>query len=363
MKPFIPVVAVLSLGSASLFAQSESVYTNFIRQVQFPALADGSYLEKDVSVGSSGTQLSPLAIDTGGARFELWAVRTAHDSEYLLDSSFVGSYIPTAAVTIETEDPYPTIPRTRADRTFKVKVTVSGLLSGTVLPNGDAMPAAAKSVNLIHHVQSYGVGGTGENINPDNATLLETTPLTENVADKELECVVMVPAGDLTKATGEERFSVFSLDDYQAPASSLASQKVQIWPTCDGALSGIKTGDKIRFEMPQITVTLNDLYPGSKSYLRAYQGEALAAGEKGSINLSSYFPCGDSVPMNKELIIPPASWNEILTQDGAWTIELVTETPFSPDPELVRDKAGVPVQARIQVDRSIRLNSNITTSE
>ena len=354
MKPFISAVAVLSLGAVPLFAQSSSVYTNFIRQVQFPALEDGSYLEKDVSVESAGSQLSSWPITSGGARFELWALRTAHQSEYLLDSSFVGTYTPTATVSIVTEDPYTTIPRTRADKSFDVFVTVNGLLAG------EGYPAAAKGVNFLHHVQSYGTDGTGENINKDNATLFDTVPISTNIttSTKQGTYVVHVPATDLTKARGEERFSIYSLDDYQVPASQLASKYVQIWPMAEGEISGIKDGDLVRFEVPQITVTFKDLYPGSKSYLQAYSGGWIP-GKVGAVNLSSYTPNSDAVPLNKVLTIPSSSWNDILDKDGTWTIEMVTETPWGIEPVEKPGKSYVTVV----VDRSIKVNSNISTSE
>jgi hypothetical protein len=353
MKPFIPAVAVLSLGAGPLCAQSESVYTNFIRQVQFPALENGEYLEKDVSVESIGTQLSPLAITSGGARFELWAVRTSHQSEYLLDSSFVGTYVPTASVSISTEDPYTTIPRTRADRAFTVNVTVSGLLTGDTLPDGTAIPDAAKKVNFLHHVQSYGAGGTGENINRDNATLSETTTITSNVEAQQQSYVVTIPASDLTKVRGEERFSLYSLDDYQAPASQLASQFVQIWPVADGSISGITNGQKVLFAMPQISLTLNDLYPKSSTYLQAYKGNAVL-GTTGTVVPGSSIELSDTVPKSEVLTLTSSSWNEILDKDGVWTLELVTKTPF----DTVRL-----AYVTFTLDRTIEVNSNITTSD
>ena len=347
MKPLIPVVAVLFLGTVPLFAQSSSAYTNFIRQVQFPALSDGTNLEKDVSVESSGSQLSPLAIDSGGARFELWAIQNTQ-KEYLLDSSFVGTYIPTASVSITTEDPYTTIPRTRADRSFNVTVTVSGLLAG------DDVPAAGKSVNFLHHVQSYGTGGTGENINRDNATLASTTTISANVTNQEQgPFTLSIPASDLTKVRGEERFSIYSLDDYQAPASKLASQFVQIWPVADGSISGITNGQKVMFAMPQISLTVNDLYPKSSTYLQAYKGAAVL-GTTGVVVPGSSIELSDTVPKSDVLTLTSSSWNDILDQDGVWTLELVTKTPF----DTVRL-----AYVTFTLDRTIEMNGNITTSD
>jgi hypothetical protein len=349
MKPLIPAVAVLSIGAGSLFAQSSSVYTNFIRQVHFPAQTDGSYLYEQIDVEPSGTQLSPQAIASGGARFELWAVRAAHQSEYLLDSSFVGTYIPTAKVSITTEDPYTTIPRTRADRSFDVQVTVSGLLAG------DDVPDAAKSVNFLHHVQSYGAGGTGENINRDNA-ILSGSPvsISTNIENKTTSYVVTIPAADLTKVRGEERFSIYSLDDYQAPASQLSSQFVQIWPVADGSISGITSGQKVLFAMPQITLTLNDLYPDSSTYLQAYKGK-WESGKVGVVVPGSSIEVKDTVPKSEVLTLTTTSWNDILNEDGEWTLELVTKTPF--------DTVSLDHVSAFVLDRTIEVNSNISTSD
>lgn len=359
MKPLIPAIALLSIGAGPLFAQSSSVYTNFIRQIHYPAQADGSYLYEQVDVESSGSQLSPKAIASGGALFQLWAVRAAQQAEYLLGSSFVGTYVPSAKLTIETEDDYTTIPRTRADRSFTVKVTVSGLLSGDTMADGTTIPDAAKSVNLRHHVQSYGEGGTGQNINRENATLFETVSLTENVTNKEFSYEVIIPASDLTKVRGEERFSLYTLEDYYAgttklPASELSSQFVQIWPMADGEITGIVDSQPVLFAMPQITLTLNDLYPDSSTYLQAYKGK-WESGKIGVVVPGSSIEVKDTVPKSTVLTLTATSWNDILDEDGEWTLELVTKTPF--------DTVSLDHVSAFKLDRTIEVNSNITTSE
>jgi hypothetical protein len=361
MKPLIPAVALLSMGAGPLFAQSSSVYTNFIRQVDYPALPNGEYTYKQIdNIPSSGSQISPEKVADGGALFQLWATRAAHQTEYLLASSFVGTYVPRASVSIETDDDYTTIPRTRADRSFRVKVTVSGLLSGDTLGDGTPIPEAAKSVNLLRHWQSYGQGGTGENINRDNATLFETVSIKENVTDNVTIYDVIIPASDLTKVRGEERFSVYSLEDYYAgttklPASELASKFVQIWPVADGAISGIESGQKVLFAMPQITLTLNDLYPESSTYLQAYKGK-WEPGKVGIVVPGSSIELNDTVPKSEVLTLTSSTpWNEILTEDGEWTLELVTKTPF--------DTVSLDHKSAFVFDSTIEVNSNITTSD
>jgi hypothetical protein len=358
MNLFKPTLAVLSLSAGSSFAQSSSVYTNFIRQIHYPAMENGEYSYEQIDVEPSGSQLSPQKIADGGALFQLWATRPAHQSEYLLASSFVGTYVPRATLSIETEDPYPTIPRTRADRSFKVKVTVGGLLSGDTLADGTTIPLAAKSVNFLHHIQSYGAG-TGENINRDMATQLDPVSISTNTDNQEYNYLVSIPAADLTKVRGEERFSIYTLEDYYAgsiklPASELASQFVQIWPVADGKISGIAGGQKVLFAMPQITLTLNDLYPDSSTYLQAYKG-AWQSGKVGVVVPGSSLELNDTVPKSEVLTLTSTSWNEILDQDGEWTLELVTKTPF--------DTVSLDHVSAFVLDRTIEVNSHISTSE
>ena len=119
--------------------------------------------------------------------------------------------MPLATVALRSEDPYTTIPRTRADRPFAVDVTVSGLLSGA------SDPAASKSVTFLHHAQSYGAGGTGDSVDRTAATLIEQSTINTNGAQTLSYTVNSVPGTVRTKVRGEERFSVYSLADTNAP--------------------------------------------------------------------------------------------------------------------------------------------------
>jgi hypothetical protein len=345
MKPSFAIASILALGAA--VASSQGTYTNFIRQVQFP-----SQLDKDMSVEPSGTSQSPLATEDGGARFELWAVRNAPYTEYLLDSRYVGSFVPVANVRIETGDPYTTIPRTRADQKFTVYVTLDGLHT-----DEDA-PAASKSVNLLHHVQSYGTNGTGENINRDNATLLEPTiSLTSNIVsstDPYGVFSVSVPASDFSQARGEERFSIYTLDDYQAPPSQIASAYVQIWPVGGGKIEGVAAGDQIKFKMTDVTLTYTNIYPDSTVYAQVYPGPPVD-GTVGTKVPGSSIPYYSTVPGNPDPIVL-TNWDSVFTQDGAWTMELIAETPFGP-PEIIAQVGP------FYLDRTIQVNSGITTTE
>ena len=341
MKLRLLFAALSFLLPQSLLAQNGSTFTNFIRQVQLP---DGP--DWDVGVAASGAVLSPLAIDPGGARFELWTVKASPLTDYLLDSRYVGTYVPLGQATVRSEDPYTTIPRTRADRPFWVDVSINGLLSDAGAPD------AAKNMKFLHHVQSYGAGGTGLTINRDLATLNSQVMMSQNGTQTLTYVINSVPGADRAKVRGEERFTLFSLPDYQVPeGSQLSSMFIQIWPVADGSLAGITNNQMIRFSLPVVTVTLNDLYPSSHTYAQVYKG-APQLGTTGTIVPGSSLVINDTVPVSRVLTL--SAYDSVFDEDGQWTMELLTETPFGVD--------------RLQfvtfhLDRTIQMNSAVTTVE
>lgn len=319
---------------------SAETYTNFIRQVQFP-----SGVQWDASVAAAGEQLSSLAIDPGGARFELWTVASTGPKSYLLESCYVGTYIPVATVVMRSEDGSSSIPRTRADRPFYVDIAVNGLLAGATDPE------PSKSVKFLRHVQSYGVGGTGIGIDRTQATLLTQSSIATNGTQNLTFVLNSVPGADRSKVRGEERFSLFSLADYQAPESQLASQFIQIWPVADGAIAGIAEGQLIRYSLPQVTLTINDLYPNSTTYAQVYKGNP-QLGTTGTIVPGSALVINDSIPQSRVLILN--KYESVFDTDGRWTMELLTVTPFGIDRL---------AYVSFDLDRTIEVNGTFTTIE
>jgi hypothetical protein len=316
-------------------------YTNFIRQSQV-----GSGVEWDVQVAPSGEQLSALAIDPGGARFELWTVKNSPLTEYLLDHKLVAAYVPQAYVAITSEDPYTLMPRTRADRPFTVNVDIQGIID-----NDPTAPDPAKQVLLRRYVQSYGVKGTGIGIDPSQATMLSEIAISQNGTQTYSYALSSVPGADRAKLRGEERFTVFSLTDYQTPQAQLASRTIQIWPVADGAIAGITNGQNIRFALPPVTITLNDLYPSSRTYAQFYRGDP-ALGTTGLIVPGSAVVVNETIPQDRVLKL--IDWDSAIPEDGRWTIELITETPFG---------AERLAHVTFDLDRTIEVNGSVTTME
>lgn len=319
MKPFLSTYITL-LSATTALVGADVTFTNFIRQVQFP-----TGVQRDVSVAEvspADGSLSELAIDPGGARFELWTVKSSPLTSYLLDTKYVGAYIPMTTVVIRSEDPYELIPRTRADRPFYVDITTAGLL------NGATDPLPSKSVKLLRHVQSYGVGGTGVIINRSQATLLSQATISANGSQTLTYAVTSVPGADRVKVRGEERFSIFSVADYQAPESQLASMFVQIWPVADGSIAGITQDQFLRFEMPPLTFTLNDLYPSSRTYAQVYPGNP-KLGTTGTVVPGSSLVLNEAIPQSR--VLTANNYGDVLNVTGRWTMELLTVTPFGID--------------------------------
>ena len=338
----VRLIAILAGTSAWTLAQTIT-YTNFIRQVQQP-----SGVQWDMSVAPTspvGGALSPLAIEPGGARYELWTVVSSPLTSYLLDTKYVSAYTPGAALVIRSGDPYPTIPRTRADQPFYVDITINGLLSGAT------DPAASKSVNLMRYVQSYGVGGTGVGINRALATLLTTASIVTNGMQTLTYALNSIPGADRSKVRGEERFTIYSIADYQAPSTQLASQFIQIWPVTDGTITGITAGQTIRTAMPQITFTLNDLYPNSRSYAQVYKGTPVL-GTTGTMVPGSNLVISDTIPSSRVLLVN--DYDSIFDDDGVWTMELLTVTPFGTDRL---------AYLSFTLDRTLEVNGTFTTIE
>ncbi len=296
---------------------NEGDYAFFIRQEQIP-----SGIIWDMPVDRTGETTSHLAINPGAAEFELWAVGGPLVKAYLLDTTVAGPYLPMATVTLRSEDPYPVLPRTRADRPFYVDVTVHGLFSD------EAAPPESKGVTLTNYVQSYGETGTGADLDRDQATFLSQSSITTDGTRTFTFTLNSIPGADRTKVRGEERLSVFSREGYQMPASVIASKFIQVWPVANGMIAGITQGLSIGAAVPEITLHLTDLYPSSTTYAQVYKGSP-QLNTTGTVVPGSTITLNDSIPANRVLTL--SNYGAVFDSVGLWTMELLTRTPFGTD--------------------------------
>lgn len=341
----LTLTALLALAALPAAMAQTSSYTNFIRQT---ILGSTLPVYWDVSVASSGERLSPTALTIAGSRYELWTVKStsgAAPTSYLLDTAFVSAFSPTSEITILTEDTAWTgpVPRTRADRPFTVEVQVDGLLSGAT------DPASAKSVRLLRHVQSYG-STNGENIDRTQASLLSQAVISSNGKTTLNYPITSIPGTNPLQVKGEERFSVFTRNDDGSNDQQIVSRYLQIWPVATASISGISADETIRFEAPQVTITVNDLYPSSYTYTQIYKG-APALGTVGQVVTSAQLQLDQATPESRVWV--SKDYDNLIDDDGQWTIEVITRTIFGTERL---------AYLTFNVNRTLRVNSMMSTS-
>lgn len=304
--------ALLTLG-CTIPATQAATWTNFLRQIQ---AVSGAVLQVDVA--ATGSRLSLLPMEEGGATFELWTVSSeAGSTPILLNSTFVGTYQIGATITINSLDPYAVIPRTRVDKPFSVAVNVSGLTSAS------GAETAATQVLFKHDIMTYPTG-TYQPANGQTATSFYSGYITQNGASTFTFTPSNLSSPFPATASGEEQFNVYSLAGYQVAQQTLASARVQVWPIARATISGITAGATY-LELPETTFTLSELYPDSTTWVQIYPGSP-ALGTVGTTVPESTIVIKDVTPQTRTLIL--RDWSAVPTSDGAWTLEVLHKTPF-----------------------------------
>ena len=139
--------------------------------------------------------------------------------------------------------------------------------------------------------------------------------------------------------------------DFGVSATILDSERVQIWPVAQGAFSGYDPTEAYE-TMPPVTITLDDLYPFSTTYLRVYPGEQ-TADPQGAANVSeSFVVIDDSIPQDRRLILKDL--DRYFVEHGPYTMELLHVTPFGID--LIHSAA-------VLIDRKIEFTGSLNTAD
>lgn len=328
--------SIASLFLLSALSVTAGVQDNihFIRQRQ-----QDTGLVWDMPVQVKGQSPSALALESGGSLFQLWAITSSPARDYLLDQKLVGAYLPKATMKVVTLDPDGKIPRTRVDQPFRVEIQVSDLLTGV------GYPLAASSVLLERHVAAYSADETVL----DPVKVASSAPISSGYINSNGQHVLSygvsaVPAKDPTKAAGEEHFVIHALADSNVEQSQISSAMVQVWPVASGEIKGIASGDKLRFQSPQVELLLNDLYPRSDTYLLLFEGTQYT-GVEGTIV--------KAFPMDRETseshVLRVSELESKLTKDGDYTLVLVSDTVYG------REMLCAPVPFSIR--RTIEVNA------
>ncbi|MDP0492467.1 MAG: hypothetical protein Q7Q71_15580 [Verrucomicrobiota bacterium JB023] len=296
-------------------------YVNWVRQVQNVQRADGSLqqVELDYYVSREGTQLSEDPVPETGALFELWTINSDTGEEYLLDSTTVGAYLPSAIVNIETEDPYPNVKRTRADRPFTVRVDVDGLVA-----DADAQEAA-RNVLFQQFAENY---PDGQAALPNGE--ITSDPIWETLLEQNGQHVLSFPASALEgavpgKVSGEEHFFIQAMQDYGVDPIVVAQDKIQIWPVTDGHFEGITDNEALNGHPTDVRMIVNDAYPGSTIYAQTYPGTP-ELGTDGKLIQGSHKNVTEDASASYDFQLN--DWDGHFESDGVYTLEIYSESAF-----------------------------------
>jgi hypothetical protein len=317
MKTIRTIISLSTLALSAAVAAPED-YVNSVRQIQ-----SDSGVEWDVTVAPQGQMLSPEGVGPKGSLYRLWSIHSLTGSEFLLDEEFVSSYSPVATIEILTVDPYETIPRTRADQPFVVKIEISGLLSPDL---SGSIPVAATTVHLLHEGFLYPEGehSLAPVQNPVGVELIS------GYINRNGNTTLSFPwtnlsGPDLTKLEGEEVFTVSSLEDYEVTESVLQSARVQIWPLAESSIAGLDP-TIVYTDVPEVTVSLRDLYPDSSTHVRVYLGPPSASPSQVENLPTSYVVIDDVIPQDRTVVLDDL--NDVMEETGNYTLEVLHTTPF-----------------------------------
>ncbi|MEK7951306.1 hypothetical protein [Luteolibacter soli] len=340
MKAFLSL-ALLSLASA-VHGQ------DFIRQIQTVNNASVIY-DLPVTSNEGSVTSKPLAADS--AIFQLYTTVTANNTTTLkkLDEKTVGTYLPQVTVTALSEDPYYP-PRTRADKPYGMRITVAGMSTAATVADYLKKVQVRRSYKLYDattYATTYAATGASGTY-ADSFVFRENGTFTDNAILQRL------PAERPTKAVGEESFTVYTHPDASATQSELAKATVTIWPVAEGSIQGIVAGKVYNYAPQDGSIILRDLYPKSVTYAQVYKGKQ-ATGRVGTPVPATVLSYNTHAPQNAQLAL--SGLDALLTDDGDYTIEVLTITPFNGGaPELLANISFV-------LKRTIRSNGAIMTMD
>ncbi|RYD38257.1 MAG: hypothetical protein EOP86_01345 [Verrucomicrobiaceae bacterium] len=355
MKHLSILWLAMAMAAAPLMAQNA-----WIRQTDL-----GTGLNYDIPLGPNGGAFaSTMPVPKEGTLLELFARGTAWDSAvYLLDSKIVQAYTPAVTVALATEDPYVRgdattgnyVRRTRADRPFSLRITVSGLVAGSSSPAENSLYFCQK--NCSYDPLTYsGLGKTPALAYEANLSngITAVGPVYHELTGTAL-----------TKACGEQSYTFVRYAADNLPDTILAQPKLEVWPVASAAVTNLTAGTVYIDRLPPINIELSNLYPDSRTYTQIYRGPA-ALGTAGTVVGGTECRFGrfynptqaeapTNVPQNQSIAVTDLS--NYTPTDGIYTLEVWTETPFfNRVPERLRT-------ITFEVDRVITSRGQLNSAE
>lgn len=369
-----------SIISGFLFAclTPASAVTYLIKQVQEGPDSTESGISSDVyfedidvleqNKTTTGTHVALLPIGDYGSTFYFYvAGLDPNEPPYLLDQKFVGQYVATADVKVTSDDPH--IPaRVRSDENIYTEFSTDNQRWKEALVSGTA-PELGWDPTKIRVVTSYvnDAGESAELYDPNNPPEDTSDPYYEYTAGESDRRVGLtwIPSEIKYHQRGTETVTAMGMANVDT-WRQVSAGSIQVWPIAQGAIKGLFNGKIIVGSMPTVTIELFDLYPHSHTYAEIYKGTPTLKAPV-TVPLGSALRYNGSTPNGtKETpgIITVENWDEHIKEDGVYTLQVVTKTPF--DKVNPSDDLGAPeriLAVTFTVKRSIKLHGNINSSE
>ncbi|GAA5495246.1 hypothetical protein Rhal01_01421 [Rubritalea halochordaticola] len=336
----------------------------------------------------SGDVMSSLPIDKYGSRFILFGSGIAPDTNlYNLKEKLVHPYRAQVEIVTSSEDQYEGVTRTRADEKYQGKIYITNLIGDTTAPESsrkvllevltseyeEGRDRISEYGDLKRVVEQIYIVREGDTWYFEDVDTVERVAFYPSAEYRDGIKYYTLTCNTLTsllsefeyKQKGEEYIRVLGLPneaEYEVAADGTVKQadwqiideeKIQVWPIADASLLAkladepfVLSGRTLN-KFPSLIVDLIDLYPTSKTYVRIYKGPAVEnyTGEQiilQEVVANDYDPTNFNTvtPQRETQIISSESWNHGELEDGQYTVEIITETPFS---EQVLDASGNPV--------------------
>lgn len=345
------IAALLILSAAFLQAQNVEWQTRII-QTQL-----GGAVGTPQLVDDNGSKPS-LPIGANGSRFELWTWRFLDGefiSEELLDTTEVGTYLPTAEITINTADPFEGFHRSRVDQPFTVTFDADNLRANS---EGGA-PISSRRVLVEHHVDLF-TDGNFDGTSIESTELVRSFFLNDNDPLVVNYAVTNITAPDIARRAGRERFIIYALEDGDTPQRVIASDEVLILPLSEAFIT-ILSEKEIYKTLPDFDSTIHRAYPGSSTWVEVYDGQF--SGSKRGFRLNTTFEAtGHDYTADPKVIQLrdfPIEVQPALA--GFKTIVLRSSSPFGG--ESIEAGGIVLAHETVRVGNVMRINAMVTDME
>ncbi len=393
------IIAALTLTS---MAEDTEAFQYMIRETNYFYDAEGNFASSYIdwqNIEAIGSKLSENDVHGLGSSFELhcilkdnYTIVEGSDAiAWHLDTAFVSADSTVSAkVIIDSPDPYSTDSepyRTRADKGYSVSINTYGLIPSTV---EGAQPSQTKVIYL----HEYTLAQDSSTLYELSSGLLDYDDTYSNSYSR-----TNIPQSDVS-ANGSETVAVYAIpekyngnnghgnnidgvdssnngnskdgedtdpstDDEiikgvlanlidnasEEPDRLLSQETVRIYPQPTASLSGITQNQVIGADMPDITMSFNNLYPGSDTYLVIYKANESVPELSDERTRFALTVQSHRTPLTQTNTYTKLSY--ALDSQGIWKAEIRHDSPFG-DGELLDS-------VQFEVLPTVKVNADINT--